>query len=112
MENKSLQASELTVIGSDITIEGNLSVAYELHLYGKIKGEIHGNPGSMLILKSGSLVEGRILCDRIIIDGFMKGHIEASGRVWITPLGKLAGSVKTTSLQIDPGAVFEAKVEM
>ena len=112
MENKHLQPSELTVIGSDISIEGNLVVSNELHLYGKVTGEIRGNPGSLLISKAGSLIEGRIIADQVIIDGFVKGHIEASGRIWITPIGKLVGSVKAGSLQIDPGAVFEAKVEM
>ncbi len=112
MENRTLQPSELTVIGSDISIEGNLVVSNELHLYGKIIGEIQGSPGSLIISKAGSLIEGRIAGDQIIIDGFVKGHIEATGRVWITPIGKLVGSIKTNSLQIDPGAIFEAKVEM
>jgi len=112
MENKTLQSSELTVIGSDITIEGNVEISNELHLYGKILGEIRCNPGSLLILKEGSLVEGKIFADQIIIDGFAKGQVEATGRIWITSLGKLAGAVKTSSLQVDPGAVFEAKVDM
>lgn len=112
MENDILKKSELTVIGSDITIEGNVTVSSELHVYGKILGEIRCNPGSVLILKEGSLIEGRIFADRVIVDGFVKGHIEASGKVWITSLGKLAGSIKTASLQIDPGAIFEANVDM
>ncbi len=100
------------MIGPDISIEGNLAVSNEIHLYGKVIGEIRCNPGSLLICKTGSLIEGRIIGDQIIIDGFVKGHVEATGRVWITGAGKLAGSVKTHSLQIDPGAIFEAKVEM
>ncbi|MBU6154193.1 MAG: polymer-forming cytoskeletal protein [Bdellovibrionales bacterium] len=112
MENKDLLQSELTVVGSEITFEGILTVSNEMHLYGKIIGEIRCNPGSLLVLKTGSLVEGKIIGDQIIVDGFVKGHIEASGRIWITSAGKLVGSLKTTSLQIDPGAVFEAKVEM
>jgi len=112
MANKELKTSELSVIAPDITLEGNLLVSNELHLYGKITGEVRCNPGSLLILKEGSLVEGKIFADQLIIDGFVKGMVEASGRIWITASGKLAGSVKTPSLQVDPGAIFEAKVQM
>ena len=107
-----MNPSELTVIASDLSIEGNLEVSSELHLYGRIIGELRGAPGSIIILKPGSLVEGKIQADTLVIDGFVKGQIEASTRVWITALGKVAGSVKTPSLQVDPGAVFEAKVMM
>lgn len=107
-----MNPGELTVIASDLSIEGNLEVSSELHLYGRIIGELKGAPGSVIILKPGSLVEGKILADTLVIDGFVKGQIEASSRIWVTSLGKVAGSVKTPSLQVDPGAVFEAKVVM
>ncbi|NDF13897.1 hypothetical protein EB061_01050 [bacterium] len=112
MEDKNLKESGLTVIASDIHIDGTLQVARELHLFGKISGEVHGKEGSVVILKEGSLIEGRIRVATLIIDGFAKGEIEASQRIWVTSRGKVAGSVKTPSLQVDPGAVFEAKVVM
>ena len=112
MGNDRMNPSELTVIASDLSIEGNLEVSSELHLYGRIIGELRGLQGSTIILKPGSLVEGKIQADTLIIDGFVKGQIDASNRVWVTALGKVAGSVKTPSLQVDPGAIFEAKVVM
>jgi cytoskeletal protein CcmA (bactofilin family) len=112
MENNTLQESGLTIIAPDIHIEGNVQITRELHLFGKISGEVHGREGSVLILKEGSLVEGRIRAATLIVDGFAKGEIEATQRVWITSRGKVSGSVKTPSLQVDPGAVFEAKVLM
>jgi len=112
MENKLPRQSELTIIGSDLVIEGKVEVRHELHLFGKVVGEIRGLEGSTVILKEGSLVEGRILADSLIVDGFVKGDIEAARRVRITSSGTLAGSVKTPALQVDPGAVFEARVSM
>ncbi len=112
MENNGLKTSELTVIASDITIEGNLSVTTELHLYGKVIGELHGKEGSTIILKEGSVVEGRIIGDTVIIDGFVKGEIQSQQKVWVTRRARILGSVQTPSLQVDPGAIFEAKVKM
>ena len=112
MENNSLSRSELTVIASDISITGNVELSQELHLYGKITGEVKGGEGSILVLKEGSLVEGRIHVDTVIIDGFVRGEIHSSRKIWVTGRGKIMGSVRTPSLQVDPGAVFEAKVSM
>jgi hypothetical protein len=112
MENKNLQRSELTVIASDVNLEGTIEIKSELHLYGKFVGEIRGAPGSIIILKEGSVVDGKIISETLIIDGFMKGEIHSTQKVWITERGRLLGSVKTPSLQVDPGATFEAKVKM
>ncbi len=112
MENNLLSHSELTVIAPDVTIEGNIEIAHEIHHFGKIIGEIKGKAGSILILKEGSLVEGKIFAETVIIDGFVKGEIQSSKRIWITSRGKVFGTVKTPSLQVDPGAIFEAKVTM
>jgi cytoskeletal protein CcmA (bactofilin family) len=112
MENDHLQESGLTIIAPDIHIDGKVQITRELHLFGKISGEVLGKEGSLLILKEGSLVEGRIRAATLIVDGFAKGEIEATQRVWVTSRGKVSGSVKTPSLQVDPGAVFEAKVLM
>ena len=112
MENKQLKTSELTVIASDVTIDGNVQITHELHLYGKIIGELRGKEGSLLILKEGSVVEGKILADSVVIDGFVKGEIQAQQKIWITARARVIGSIQTPSLQVDPGAIFEAKVKM
>ncbi|NDG83418.1 MAG: polymer-forming cytoskeletal protein [Proteobacteria bacterium] len=112
MENEKLSQSELTLIGSDLVIEGKVEVRHELHLFGKVIGEVRGLEGSVVILKEGSLVEGRIMADSLIVDGFVKGEVEATRKVRVTSSGTLAGSVKTPSLEVDPGAVFEARVSM
>ena len=112
MENKQLKTSELTVIASDVTIEGKVQITHELHLYGKIVGELLGKEGSLLILKEGSVVEGKITADSVIIDGFVKGEIHSHQKIWVTKRARILGSVQTPSLQVDPGAIFEAKVKM
>jgi cytoskeletal protein CcmA (bactofilin family) len=112
MENNRLRRSELTVIASDVTIEGSIDVKTELHLYGKIIGEIRGRPDSIVILKEGSVVEGRVVGDTLIVDGFIHGEIQCTKKVWITGQGRVLGQLKSPNLQVDPGALFEARVKM
>jgi len=112
MENNRLTTSELTVIASDVSINGTLEVTRELHVYGKIVGELRGKTGSKILVKEGAHVEGKVFSDTLVIDGFVRGEIEATQKVWITARGRVLGSIKTPSLQVDPGAIFEAKVKM
>jgi cytoskeletal protein CcmA (bactofilin family) len=110
--NHGLSMSELTIIASDVTLTGVLEVSHELHLHGKVSGELQGRPGSTILVKEGAHVEGRIFSDTLVIEGFVRGEIEAMQKVWITARGRVLGSIKTPSLQVDPGAIFEAEVKM
>jgi cytoskeletal protein CcmA (bactofilin family) len=112
MENNRLTTSELSVIASDLTITGTVEVTRELHVHGKIIGELIGKPGSSIQIKESSHVEGKVFAETLIIDGFVRGEIEATQKIWITARGRVLGSVKTPSLQVDSGATFEAKVKM
>jgi cytoskeletal protein CcmA (bactofilin family) len=107
-----MQTSEITLIASEVKILGVMEVTNELHLYGHILGELKGKPGSTIHVKEGALVEGIIIADTVVIEGFVKGEITCTQKVWITAQGRVVGSIKTQSLQVDPGAVFEAKVLM
>ncbi len=112
METNELHTSELTVIASEIKIVGNMEVANELHLYGQVLGKLIGKAGSIIYIKEGALVEGNIFADTLVIEGFVKGEVVCTKRTWITPNGKMVGSIHSPSLTVDPGAFFEAKVLM
>lgn len=110
--NNKVKSSDLTVVSADAVLEGKIIVSSELHFYGKIKGEIEGLPGSRVILKEGSVVEGLIRGDRVTLEGFVQGEIRCTEKCWVTSRGKFIGSITTPSIQVDPGAIFEAKIEM
>jgi len=112
MENKTLTSSELTVIASDVKIEGKVSIFKELHLYGKISGELFGAEGSLIILKEGSTLEGKIHADHVIIDGFVNGEILVQSKLEVLSRARVLGSIRAATLKVDPGAIFEAKVKM
>lgn len=111
MENNLIR-SEASILASGTQIIGEFHVKNEVHIYGKILGELHGEAGSQIILKEGSVVEGKIFADSIIIEGFVKGEIIAKKSVWVAPHGKVVGNVKTPSLQVEPGSLFQAHVQM
>lgn len=107
-----MENSDITLVSPTTKIVGNLEVQHELHFYGQLLGEIRGAPGSTIHIKEGSLVEGKIIGDHLVIEGFVKGEVVAQQRTWITGQGKLVGNLKSPTLSIDPGAIFEAQVSM
>jgi cytoskeletal protein CcmA (bactofilin family) len=109
MEKNNLPESSLTVISQKTKIVGTLEVQDEVHFFGHVMGEIKGAPQSEIHLKEDSLVEGKVWGDTIIIEGFVKGEVVAQKKIWVTALGKVFGTIKAPSIQIDPGAYFEAK---
>lgn len=109
MEKNNLQESSLTVISQKTKIVGILELQDEVHFFGHVMGEIIGAANSEIYLKENSLVEGKIIGDTIIIEGFVKGEVTADKKIWITSLGKVFGTIKAPSIRIDPGAYFEAK---
>lgn len=108
-KNNRLPESSLTVISQKTKIVGTLEVQDEVHFFGHVMGEIKGAPQSEIHLKEDSLVEGKVIGDTIIIEGFVKGEVIAQRKIRITALGKVFGTVQAPTLQIDPGAYFEAK---
>lgn len=107
-----METNEITLIATEVKIVGTLEVKAELHLFGHILGELKGLPGSTIYIKEGALVEGKIFADTLIVEGFVKGEIHCSQKVWVAPQGKVVGSIQTPSLQVDPGAIFQVKVGM
>jgi cytoskeletal protein CcmA (bactofilin family) len=107
-----METNEITLIATEVKIVGTVEVKSELHLFGHIMGELRGLPGSKIIIKEGALVEGKIFADILVIEGFVKGEVQCTQKAWITPQGKVVGSLQTPSLQVDPGAIFEVKVGM
>lgn len=109
MEKNNLPESSLTVISQKTKIVGTLEVQDEVHFFGHVMGEIKGAAESEIFLKEDSLVEGKVLGDTVIIEGFVKGEVIAQKKIWVTALGKVFGTIQAPSIQIDPGAYFEAK---
>lgn len=97
-------------IGKDVTIEGRLSFASTVRVDGTVRGDIE-TTGTLIIGESGR-VEGTIKVGSTIITGEVRGLVEASKRVELKSPCKLFGDIKTPSLMIGEGAIFEGNCTM
>jgi cytoskeletal protein CcmA (bactofilin family) len=99
-----------TVIGSGTMIEGIISSKENVCVEGVFKGKIMSD-ACILIGETGK-VEADITADTVLMSGEVHGNIVAKTKLEITSHGKLRGNIKTGSLIIAEGVLFEGNCQM
>ena len=78
---------------------------------GHIAGTVYSNKGT-LIVDVNATVDANVDVAIAVIGGTVKGDIVARERVEIGPSARIYGSIRTRSLQIRNGAIFEGTCTM
>ncbi len=109
-ENESLDPQLRGFIGKGVSLTGKMSFEGELRIDGKFSGEIDGT--GTLIIGEDAMVEAKIRVDTTLISGEVHGEIEATKKVEIMAPGRMYGDIKTPSLIIADGSIFEGNCVM
>ena len=102
--------SRNTVIGSGTMFEGVISSKENVCVEGVFKGKILSE-GCVIIGETGK-VEADIKADTIFMSGEVHGNMVAKTKLEITSHGKLRGNIKTGSLIIAEGVLFEGNCQV
>src|SRR5262245_35564640 len=94
-----------SVIGTDLSITGNLESKGELQIEGEVQGDIHAD---RIIIGERARITGSMLADDIVIRGNVAGSIRGNN-VTVQANGRVEGDVFHRSLAIEQGAFFEGK---
>ncbi len=97
--------STFSVIGADVTIKGDISATTELHVDGRIEGDISC---ASLVQGEGSTVHGAVTAESARLAGTLDGSITARELV-ILKTAHIHGDVHYEALTIEQGAVVEGK---
>mgnify|MGYP003395074708 CR=1 FL=1 len=103
---------DINFLSVETEVQGKIFFDQTARIHGVVRGELHGRPGSTLILMETALVEGKIFADQLIVDGFVQGDIVARGRVTITRLGRVVGKIHSPRLHLEPGSYFDGSCSM
>lgn len=94
-----------SIIASDVEIVGNLNARVDLHIDGKVQGDVTcGN----LVQGEGSIIAGKVIAEAARLSGSVEGSIEANDLV-IESTARITGDVVYTNLTIAPGGQIEGK---
>lgn len=93
----------------DTEIKGEISFKGSFRIDGRFKGKIDSD--SMLIIGDSGKVEADIKIGYIVIDGEVKGSIQATERVEVHSNGRVIGTITTPKLIVEEGAYLEASCQ-
>lgn len=94
-----------SMIASDVEIVGNLSAKVDLHIDGRVQGDV--SCGS-LVQGESSVISGKVTADNAKLSGQVDGSIEA-GDLVINATARIKGDVSYESLTIAPGGQVDGK---
>lgn len=98
--------SQVSVIGADIVITGNIEASVDLHIEGKVVGDVRC---ATLILGEASSIEGRIHAERVRVSGMVNGSID-TGDLAIEATARVSAEVAYERLRVANGASLEGTV--
>ena len=97
--------STFSVIGSDVTIRGDIEASVDLHVDGTVIGNI---ACASLVQGEGSRVEGEIKAESARLSGEVKGTIEVRNLV-VLKSARIEGDVSYDTLTIEQGASVDGR---
>ncbi len=105
--NKEVSNSEmdLTIIGAEMQVNGELFTSSDVRIDGKFYGELQ-TKGKIVVSKNG-YAEGNVKGGNIVIMGKAKGKFEAENNFYFLRDSSFKGSVKTRFINITESADFE-----
>ncbi len=111
MEEKTIDENKLTgFFDKDTEIKGDLSFEGSFRIDGRFMGKIDSD--SVLIIGENGKVDADIKIGNIIINGEVKGTIQAKEKVEINARGRVIGTVITPKLAVEEGAYLEANCQI
>jgi len=108
------QITETTtnIIAEGTKIEGKVTVNNISRIHGIVTGQISGVSGSTVIICETAVVEGDVVGETVMINGYVRGNVVAAKKVVISGTGRVVGNIKSPSLSVDFGAYFDGQSSM
>ena len=99
-----------SIIGSDMTVEGNIRAKETVRVEGSVTGNVETD-GSLIISATGK-GKGNIRGSSIVVGGLLEGDLASTGKTEVISTGKVIGNIRTKSLIVDENAVFQGQCIM
>jgi cytoskeletal protein CcmA (bactofilin family) len=100
-----------TLVAQGTRIHGDVEFEDGLRVDGEVHGSIRaGVAGSMLVISEGAVVEGGVRADHVIINGTVKGPIEASDVLELQAKATVEGDIQYAALEMQHGAVIKGQL--
>lgn len=99
--------SSISMIGADIVITGNIEAQVDLHIEGKVHGDVRC---ATLILGEESSVNGKIYAERVRVSGRVEGAIDTRDLA-VEATAHVTGDVSYERLRVANGGTVEGNMK-
>src|SRR5262245_62800338 len=98
-------AGAATVVGSELSIKGNLESRGEVQIDGAIEGDVHA---MRIVVGEAARITGNLLADDVVVRGAIAGSIRGK-KVTLEAASHVEGDIFRRMLAIEKGAFFEGR---
>ena len=95
-----------SVLGADVVISGNITAGVDLHLDGRVDGDV---TCASLVQGAGSVIRGAVTAETARLAGTVDGSIHAKELV-IQASARITGDVTYEKLTIEPGGQVDGRL--
>lgn len=110
MPQKKGPENSVTILTSGCHFNGRLYCRGSSRIGGRIEGTIVSE--GLLIIEEGASIVGEIKAEEAVIQGHVKGKLEAKGRIELHSTARFEGDILTPVLLINEGAIFNGRSSM
>jgi cytoskeletal protein CcmA (bactofilin family) len=96
-----------SVIGADIVVTGNIEASVDLHIDGRVEGDVRCKT---LILGEASTIMGNVFADRVRAAGVVTGSIETNDLA-IEASARVSGDVLYERIRVTNGAQIDGSLK-
>jgi cytoskeletal protein CcmA (bactofilin family) len=112
---KRKQSKEIKIdnlVGPKTRINGDVEFTGGLHLDGTINGNVSCESGAdaVLSVSEAGCITGSVVAPNVLLNGMVKGDIDASGRVELGAKARVLGNVHYTVIETAVGAQINGKL--
>ncbi len=104
-------AGGTSVIGSSITIKGDINGEEDLVIAGRVTGNVTLSSNEVTVSSGGS-VNADITAKVVKIEGEVKGDLSGNEKVVISKTGKVQGNIVAPRVTLEDGAKFKGSIDM
>ncbi|HEX7891904.1 MAG TPA: polymer-forming cytoskeletal protein [Ramlibacter sp.] len=113
MFGKKAQPPIKSLIAQGTRIEGNMKFNEGLRVDGEVFGDIQSSAeeaGSLLVISEAAVVQGGVTADHVIINGTVRGPVQARELLELQPKAKIEGDVSYVALEMHQGATISGQL--
>lgn len=112
MLGKNKQPSIKSLIAKGTLIEGSVSFDDGLRIDGEVLGDVRsrGATSSLLVVSETAVVTGQVHAGHVIINGTVRGPVNASELLELQPKARIEGDVSYKALEMHQGALIAGQL--